>query len=71
MGMNWSNAVGICLGEIELLTAWGPIAFLISMPFFIWCLDNKGLRISCVLTAFFLTLGSGLRCLPINLSILR
>ena len=61
----------LCLGEIVLLTNWGPIGFLISMPFFIWCMANKGLRLSNLVTAFSMALGSGLRCLPIDASVLR
>ena len=59
------------LDEIELLANWGPIAFLIFMPVFMWCLDNKGLRLSSVSTAFLVALGTGLRCLPLDAALLR
>ena len=57
--------------EIELLTNWGPIAIIAAMPFFMWCLDKKGLRMSSVSTAFLIALGTGLRCLPLDPSVLR
>jgi len=57
--------------EIEILNMWGPILFLVSMPFFMWILDNKGLRFSVSLTAFLVAFGSVLRTLPFNASVLR
>ena len=44
---------------------------MVSMPFFMWCLDHKGLRVSSVSTAFLVALGTGLRCLPLDPSVLR
>lgn len=59
------------LGEIELLSNWGPITFLITMPVVMWLMDKKGLRLPSVVSAFLVALGTGLRCLPIPASTLR
>nr|XP_039268221.1 solute carrier family 49 member 4 homolog [Styela clava] len=64
-------AIGFTQSNIDLLTNWGPITFLISMPFFMWLLDKYGLRLPIVLSAFFTALGTGLRSLPIPVNILK
>ncbi|OWF43791.1 Disrupted in renal carcinoma protein 2-like [Mizuhopecten yessoensis] len=50
-------------GDTALLTDFGPIAFLLVVFLFSWIVDEKGLRWACVLTAFVMMLGAGLRCI--------
>ncbi|CAK8671683.1 solute carrier family 49 member 4 homolog [Clavelina lepadiformis] len=62
---------GFTSGDIELLTNWGPISFIVSMPFFAWLLEEKGLRVSCLSTAFLVALGTAVRCLPFQLQVMK
>nr|CAB3266291.1 disrupted in renal carcinoma protein 2 homolog [Phallusia mammillata] len=64
-------ALGFTPEEITMLTNWGPITFIISMPFYMWLLDNKGLRPTVVSGAFLVALGTALRCLPLDVHILK
>ncbi|XP_033743806.1 solute carrier family 49 member 4 homolog [Pecten maximus] len=50
-------------GDTALLTDLGPIAFLLVVFLFSWIVDVKGLRWACVLTAFVMMLGAGVRCI--------
>ncbi|XP_065845515.1 solute carrier family 49 member 4 homolog [Oscarella lobularis] len=51
---------------IELMVNWSPIAYVLTIPFFTWLLDTKGLRPAFVLSALFLALGSGIRCISMQ-----
>ncbi|KAK7495629.1 hypothetical protein BaRGS_00013076 [Batillaria attramentaria] len=51
---------------IALLSNWGPISYLIGGIFFSWLLDVKGLRISCLLTAALVAVGTSLRCITME-----
>ncbi|XP_046553131.1 solute carrier family 49 member 4 homolog [Haliotis rubra] len=50
-------------GVISLMANWGPITYFIGMPIFAWMLDMKGLRISSLLSMFFIAAGCGIRCI--------
>ncbi|XP_028398752.1 solute carrier family 49 member 4-like isoform X2 [Dendronephthya gigantea] len=52
----WGNA------EIALLASLDPITYLLTMIFFSWMMDVKGLRVSLVLSVFLMFIGTGLRC---------
>uniref|UniRef100_A0A8C5LXK6 Solute carrier family 49 member 4 n=1 Tax=Leptobrachium leishanense TaxID=445787 RepID=A0A8C5LXK6_9ANUR len=47
--------------DIALLVLWGPIGFLPCF-LFMWLMDNRGLRVTVLLTSLLTVLGSGLRC---------
>uniref|UniRef100_H2ZFL6 Major facilitator superfamily (MFS) profile domain-containing protein n=1 Tax=Ciona savignyi TaxID=51511 RepID=H2ZFL6_CIOSA len=64
-------AIGFSKQDIELLVNWGPIAFIIFMPIYMWLLQTKGLRLSVVSGAFLVAIGTGLRCLPLPNNILK
>ncbi|CAK8671684.1 solute carrier family 49 member 4 homolog isoform X1 [Clavelina lepadiformis] len=64
-------AYGFTPFDIELLTNWGPIAFIVSMPIYMWILDQKGLRVACVSTALFVAIGAGIRCFPLHVNIIK
>ncbi|CAI9531835.1 unnamed protein product [Staurois parvus] len=51
--------------DIALLVLWGPIGFLPCF-LFMWMMDNKGLRVTVLLTLVFMVLGGGLRCVPVS-----
>ncbi|XP_053327898.1 solute carrier family 49 member 4 isoform X2 [Spea bombifrons] len=57
-------AYGFSSLDIALLVLWGPIGFLPCF-FFMWLMDNRGLRVTVLLTIFLMVLGSGLRCVPV------
>ncbi|XP_053554049.1 solute carrier family 49 member 4 [Bombina bombina] len=59
------TAYGFSNLDIALLVLWGPIGFLPCF-FFMWLMDNKGLRITVLLSAFLMVLGAGLRCIPVQ-----
>ncbi|XP_053372758.1 solute carrier family 49 member 4 homolog [Mercenaria mercenaria] len=54
---------------LSLLTNWGPIAYLLGTFAFSWLLDVKGLRPACVLSAFLVAAGTGLRCITSKSSV--
>ncbi|XP_064597135.1 solute carrier family 49 member 4 homolog [Liolophura sinensis] len=54
---HWSD------GDVALLADWGPITYVISMVFFSWLLDTKGLKVSCLVCSFLLAGGTGIRCI--------
>ncbi|XP_074652993.1 solute carrier family 49 member 4 homolog [Tubulanus polymorphus] len=54
---------GIQKKEIALLSNWTCITIVLSMVFFLWLMEQKGLRWSVVVTAGLLTLGTGIRCI--------
>ncbi|XP_070174346.1 solute carrier family 49 member 4-like [Littorina saxatilis] len=60
------DAFGWTDATIDLLSNWGPIAFLVSGIVFSWMMDVKGLRMSCVITGFLVAAGTGLRCITFN-----
>ncbi|XP_033742487.1 solute carrier family 49 member 4 homolog [Pecten maximus] len=49
--------------DIALLSNWGPISYLLSAVIFAWIIDVKGLRMAMVITGFFITAGTGIRCI--------
>nr|CAJ81329.1 disrupted in renal carcinoma 2 [Xenopus tropicalis] len=51
--------------DIALLVLWGPIGFLPCF-LFMWLMDNRGLRVTVLLTALLMVLGAGLRCVPVQ-----
>uniref|UniRef100_A0A8C5QM56 Solute carrier family 49 member 4 homolog n=1 Tax=Leptobrachium leishanense TaxID=445787 RepID=A0A8C5QM56_9ANUR len=51
--------------DIALLVLWGPIGFLPCF-LFMWLMDNRGLRVTVLLTSLLTVLGSGLRCIPVS-----
>eukprot|EP00794_Sanderia_malayensis_P018065 gene18065-19874_t len=57
------NVYGWSKGTVSLLADWGAITFVLFVFPSAWVLDVKGLRTSTVLCAFFIAIGSGLRCL--------
>nr|XP_018673174.2 disrupted in renal carcinoma protein 2-like [Ciona intestinalis] len=64
-------AIGFTKSDTELLTNWGPISFIITMPFYMWLLQIKGLRLTVVSGAFLVAIATGLRCLPLPNHILQ
>ncbi|PVD36113.1 hypothetical protein C0Q70_03086 [Pomacea canaliculata] len=56
----WNDAT------IALLGNWGPIAYLVVGIVFSWMMDVKGLRISCLLTALLIAVGTSLRCITMD-----
>ncbi|XP_060584064.1 solute carrier family 49 member 4 homolog [Ruditapes philippinarum] len=54
---------------LSLLTNWGPISYLLGTFAFSWILDVKGLRPACVLSAFLVAAGTGLRCITSKSSV--
>ncbi|XP_072436016.1 solute carrier family 49 member 4 [Chiloscyllium punctatum] len=59
------QALGFSTLDITLLVLWGPIGFLPCF-IFMWLMDKKGLRLSVVLTSFFMMTGALLRCIPVD-----
>lgn len=55
---------GFTTADLSLLTNWGPIAFIVFTPLFIWLLNAKGVRTVMVSSTFIAAFGLGLRCLP-------
>ena len=53
---HWSNT------EIAILASMDPITYLITMIFFSWMMDVKGLRTSLLVSVAFMFVGTGLRC---------
>ncbi|XP_046553133.1 solute carrier family 49 member 4-like [Haliotis rubra] len=49
--------------DITVIANWGPIMFFFFMPLYSWLLDTKGLRVSCLLGLFSITLGCAIRCI--------
>ncbi|KAK7495693.1 hypothetical protein BaRGS_00013140 [Batillaria attramentaria] len=60
------DAFGWHDSTIALLSNWGPISYLIVGVLFSWMMDVKGLRISCLITAFLIALGTALRCITMD-----
>uniref|UniRef100_A0A1A7WE34 Disrupted in renal carcinoma 2 n=1 Tax=Iconisemion striatum TaxID=60296 RepID=A0A1A7WE34_9TELE len=59
------QAYGFTNSDIAVLVMWGPVGF-IPWLLFMWLMDKKGLRISLLLSAFFMLLGSALRSIPVT-----
>lgn len=55
------DAFGWTDSDIGLLTNWGPISFIISIVPLIWTLEHKGLRMACLISAFFVASGTLVR----------
>ncbi|XP_048586590.1 uncharacterized protein LOC5511917 isoform X2 [Nematostella vectensis] len=53
---DWSNT------EIAVLASMDPITYLVTMLFFSWMMDVKGLRKSMLVSTAFMFVGTGLRC---------
>ena len=45
------------------------IAYVVAIPFSTWLMDTKGLRISCLVAAFMMSLGTGIRCITFSTSL--
>lgn len=56
MVFGWSNT------HIAILASMDPITYLCTMQFFSWMMDEKGLRLSVLVSCAFMFLGTGLRC---------
>ncbi|CAL8267524.1 unnamed protein product [Lota lota] len=79
-GMVWNSwgpiqnsairAFGFTKSDIAILVLWGPVGF-IPWLLFMWLMDNKGLRVSFLLSAFLMLLGSALRSVPLGEEPLR
>ncbi|ELT88673.1 hypothetical protein CAPTEDRAFT_202014 [Capitella teleta] len=54
---------------IALQTSWGPIAYMVSIVFSVWLVDVKGLRVSCLVTAFVIAAGAAFRCVSFKPSL--
>uniref|UniRef100_A0A1A8CNF0 Disrupted in renal carcinoma 2 n=1 Tax=Nothobranchius kadleci TaxID=1051664 RepID=A0A1A8CNF0_NOTKA len=59
------QAYGFTKSDIAFLVLWGPVGY-IPWLLFMWLMDKKGLRISLLLSAFFMLLGSALRSVPVT-----
>lgn len=59
------RALGFTTPDISLLVLWGPIGFAPCF-LFTWLMDTKGLRLTVVLAALLMSIGTLLRCIPIN-----
>ncbi|KAJ8407139.1 hypothetical protein AAFF_G00288150 [Aldrovandia affinis] len=65
------HAFGFANTDIAVLVLWGPIGYT-SWLLFMWLMDKKGLRVSLLLSAFFMVAGSALRSVPLpNLQLKR
>ncbi|XP_056145761.1 solute carrier family 49 member 4 [Lampris incognitus] len=74
-GMVWNSwgpiqnsamrAFGFTKSDIAVLVLWGPVGF-IPWLLFMWLMDKKGLRVSLLLSAFFMLLGAALRSVPLG-----
>ncbi|CAL8389219.1 unnamed protein product [Gadus morhua 'NCC'] len=79
-GMVWNSwgpiqnsairAFGFNKSDIAVLVLWGPVGY-IPWLLFMWLMDNKGLRVSLLLSAFLMLLGSALRSVPLEEELLR
>ena len=45
------------------------IAYVVAIPFSTWLMDTKGLRISCLVASFMMSLGTGIRCITFSTSL--
>lgn len=57
------DAFGWTDGDIALFANWGPISYIIATFILSWIVDVKGLRWACVLSAFLVAVGAGVRCI--------
>ncbi|XP_029936341.1 solute carrier family 49 member 4 [Myripristis murdjan] len=64
------HAFGFSKSDIAVLVLWGPVGF-IPWLLFMWLMDKKGLRVSLLLSAFFMLLGAALRSFPLDQEPLR
>lgn len=62
MVFGWTNT------QVAILASMDPITYLCSMLFFSWMMDEKGLRLSVLVSCVFMFLGTGLRCVTSNSS---
>ena len=54
---HWSNQT------VALICNLVNIAYVVAIPLSTWIMDVKGLRISCLIATFVMTLGTGIRCI--------
>ncbi|XP_069790899.1 solute carrier family 49 member 4 isoform X2 [Narcine bancroftii] len=64
------RALGFSTRDVSLLVLWGPIGFLPCF-LFTWLMDKRGLRLTVVITALLMTIGTLLRCIPINNQLIK
>ncbi|KAG9348768.1 hypothetical protein JZ751_029085 [Albula glossodonta] len=65
------HAYGFENTDIAVLVLWGPIGYT-TWLLFMWLMDKKGLRVSLLLSAFFMVAGTALRSVPLpNLQLKR
>ncbi|XP_071394941.1 solute carrier family 49 member 4 [Centroberyx affinis] len=64
------HAFGFTKPDIAALVLWGPVGF-VPWLLFMWLMDKKGLRVSLLLSAFFMLLGAALRSVPLSEQQLR
>lgn len=58
-------AFGFTNNDIAVLVLWGPVGFA-PWLLFMWLMDKKGLRVSLILSALFMVLGTALRSVPLD-----
>ncbi|XP_071211424.1 solute carrier family 49 member 4-like [Salvelinus alpinus] len=58
------HAYDFTKSDIAVLVLWGPVGFA-PWLLFIWLMDKKGLRVSLLLSAFFMVIGAALRSVPV------
>ena len=54
-------------GTISLLTNWGPITYLVFVIPTCWLLE-RSVRTTMLICVIFLSIGAGVRCIPLQLS---
>ncbi|MBN3306541.1 DIRC2 protein, partial [Amia calva] len=59
------HAYGFTAIDIAMLVLWGPIGF-IPWLLFMWLMDKKGLRVSLLLSAFLMVVGTAMRSIPLH-----
>ncbi|XP_072018973.1 solute carrier family 49 member 4-like [Amphiura filiformis] len=52
-------------GDIALLTIWGPGSVCVTVAFFSWLMDVKGLRLAMLCSSTLILLGAAVRCIPV------
>ncbi|GAB1600812.1 solute carrier family 49 member 4 homolog isoform X1, partial [Argonauta hians] len=57
---------GWTIGDVALLSNWGPISYILCALPVSWLIETKGLRTTCIISALCLFLGSGVRSLTLK-----
>ncbi|XP_075232229.1 solute carrier family 49 member 4 homolog [Lycorma delicatula] len=57
---SWNN------GSVALFSNWGSLCSVIFIAPACWLLNEKGLKVGCVIGSCFCTIGTGIRCLTMN-----